>query len=73
VSYDDAVSEALAVGWIDSLGGKFDADRTVLYFTRRKPGSAWSRPNSVEETAALAARGEPANQWRPRPGDPPVG
>jgi uncharacterized protein YdeI (YjbR/CyaY-like superfamily) len=47
VSYDDAVSEALAVGWVDSLGRKLDDDRTMLYFTRRKPGSGWSRPNKL--------------------------
>lgn len=45
VGYDDSVSEALAVGWIDSKGAKLDDDRTMLYFTRRKAGSGWSRPN----------------------------
>jgi len=47
VSYDDAVTEALAVGWIDSLGRKLDEDRTMLYFSPRKPTSAWSRPNKI--------------------------
>lgn len=45
VSYDDAVSEALAFGWVDSKPAKLDDDRTMLYFSPRKPGSAWSRPN----------------------------
>lgn len=45
VTYDDAVSEALAVGWVDSRPRKLDAERTMLYFTPRKPTSAWSRPN----------------------------
>lgn len=51
VSYDDAVSEALAFGWVDSLPRKLDAERTMLYFSRRKPTSAWSGPNKkrVEE------------------------
>lgn len=45
VTYDDAVSEALAVGWVDSRPRKLDAERTMLYFTPRKPTSGWSRPN----------------------------
>jgi uncharacterized protein YdeI (YjbR/CyaY-like superfamily) len=45
ISYDDAVTEALAVGWIDSVPATLDHDRTRLYFTPRKPGSGWSRPN----------------------------
>ncbi|MBE1513830.1 YdeI/OmpD-associated family protein [Nesterenkonia halotolerans] len=47
VSYDDAVSEALAVGWVDSKPRKLDEERTMLYFSPRKPGSAWSRPNKL--------------------------
>ncbi|MGU3432588.1 YdeI/OmpD-associated family protein [Actinomycetes bacterium M1A6_2h] len=47
VSYDDAVSEALAVGWVDSRPRKLDDERTMLYFSVRKPNSAWSRPNKV--------------------------
>lgn len=45
VGYDEAVSEALAVGWVDSRPQKLDEERTMLYFTPRKPTSAWSRPN----------------------------
>ncbi|MGV8871740.1 MAG: YdeI/OmpD-associated family protein [Rhodococcus sp. (in: high G+C Gram-positive bacteria)] len=47
VSYDDAVSEALAVGWVDSRPRKLDDERTMLYFSPRKPTSAWSRPNKI--------------------------
>jgi len=45
VGYDDLVEEALCFGWIDSRPGKLDAERTMLRFTPRKRGSAWSRPN----------------------------
>ncbi|PRY68394.1 uncharacterized protein YdeI (YjbR/CyaY-like superfamily) [Glaciihabitans tibetensis] len=45
LTYDEAVSEALAVGWVDSKPQKLDDERTLLYFSVRKPGSAWSRPN----------------------------
>ncbi len=47
MSYDEAVTEALAVGWVDSKPQKLDDERTMLYFSRRKPTSAWSRPNKV--------------------------
>lgn len=47
VSYDDAVTEALAVGWIDSLARRLDEDRTMLWYGPRKPSSAWSRPNKL--------------------------
>lgn len=45
LAYGDAVEEALAVGWVDSKGGKLDELRTMLWFTARKRGSGWSRPN----------------------------
>ena len=45
LSYDNAVTEALAFGWIDTKGGSVDDERTRLMFTPRKRGSGWSRPN----------------------------
>lgn len=45
IGYEDAVSEALAFGWVDSTAGTVDDDRTMLYFTRRRPRSGWARPN----------------------------
>lgn len=45
LTYDESVCEALCFGWVDSLGRRLDDDRTMLWFTRRKPASAWSRPN----------------------------
>lgn len=47
LSYEDAVLEALAVGWVDSTGGKVDDRRTMLYFAPRRRGSSWSRPNKI--------------------------
>jgi len=44
-SYDDAVEEALCFGWVDSRTRGLDAERTLLYFTRRKPRSNWSASN----------------------------
>ena len=62
VSYDDAVIQALAFGWVDSRPAKLDDARTMLYFTPRRPGSAWSRPNKVriaelERTGGLSEQG----------------
>lgn len=56
LTYEDAVTEALAFGWVDSKGGKVDADRTMLWFTARKRGSGWARPNK-RRIAALEAAG----------------
>ena len=55
VSYDDAVSEALCVGWVDSKPQKLDEERTMLYFSPRKPTSAWSRPNKIRVETVRAA------------------
>lgn len=44
-SYDELVEEAMAFGWVDSIGRKLDDDRTMLYFSPRKRGSGWARPN----------------------------
>ncbi len=63
VTYDDAVSEALAFGWVDSKPAKLDADRSMLYFSPRRPGSAWSRPNK-ERVHVMENRGLMADAGR---------
>jgi uncharacterized protein YdeI (YjbR/CyaY-like superfamily) len=62
-SYGEAVEEALCFGWIDSTGRKLDDDRTMLWFSPRKPGSGWARPNK-ERIERLTAAGlmTPAGQ-----------
>ncbi|QYF73028.1 YdeI family protein [Cryobacterium sp. PAMC25264] len=55
VGYDDAVSEALCVGWVDSKPQKLDDERTMLYFSPRKPTSDWSRPNKIRVETLRAA------------------
>ena len=59
VSYEDLVEEALCFGWIDSRPGKLDDERTMLRFTPRKRGSAWSRYNK-ERVERLIANGSMA-------------
>lgn len=63
IGYAATVEEALCFGWVDSLGRKLDDDRTMLYFSPRKPGSGWSRPNK-ERVERLVAAGSmrPAGQ-----------
>ena len=56
VPYGDVVEEALAYGWVDSLGRALDEHRSQLLMTPRKPGSKWSRPNK-ERVERLRAAG----------------
>jgi len=56
VSYDEAVEEGLCYGWVDSRSKTVDAERTSVYFTPRKPRSAWSASN-VARVEKLEAAG----------------
>jgi uncharacterized protein YdeI (YjbR/CyaY-like superfamily) len=56
IPYDDAVEEALCFGWVDSKPRRIDDDRTALWFSPRRRGSAWSRPNK-ERVARMEAAG----------------
>jgi len=65
IPYDDAVGEALAFGWVDSKPRRIDDDRTALWFSPRRRGSAWSRPNKervarMEEAGLMATAGRAA-------------
>jgi uncharacterized protein YdeI (YjbR/CyaY-like superfamily) len=62
VPYEAVVEEALCFGWIDSLGRRLDAARSMLLLTPRKPRSGWSRVNKrrierLEAAGALHAAG----------------
>jgi uncharacterized protein YdeI (YjbR/CyaY-like superfamily) len=54
VSYEDAVQEALAVGWIDSIIKRLDDERYAQKFTPRRPGSNWSPTNRARARKLLA-------------------
>jgi uncharacterized protein YdeI (YjbR/CyaY-like superfamily) len=56
LGYDAVVEEALCFGWVDSKPSKLDEQRTMLWFSPRKPKSAWSRPNK-ERVARLIEQG----------------
>ena len=56
VPYDDAVEEALCVGWIDSTGRPLDEKRAIQWFSPRRARSGWARSNK-ERVARLEAAG----------------
>lgn len=56
IAYADSVEEALCVGWVDSRAGRLDDVRSTIWFSPRRPRSAWARSNK-ERVARLAAAG----------------
>ena len=63
VGYEDAVTQALAYGWIDSKARTLDGERSALWYSPRKPTSGWSRTNKVRVEKLLAeGRMTPAGQ-----------
>jgi len=47
LSWEALVEECLCFGWIDSLPGKVDEQRTKIYISPRKTNSGWSRRNKL--------------------------
>lgn len=45
VTWSEAVDEALCFGWIDSIKKKLDEERSIQFFSKRKPKSTWSKIN----------------------------
>lgn len=56
LAYDEALDEALAYGWIDSLVKRVDEVRYVRKFTPRSPSSIWSSSN-INRVNNLTAKG----------------
>jgi uncharacterized protein YdeI (YjbR/CyaY-like superfamily) len=54
ISYDEAVETALCFGWIDSKPRALDEERSALWFSPRKKGSAWSQNNKQRIERLLA-------------------
>jgi uncharacterized protein YdeI (YjbR/CyaY-like superfamily) len=63
MSYEASVEEALAFGWVDSKANTLDAERSMLWFAPRRPGSGWSRPNK-ERVARLERDGRMTDAGR---------
>ncbi len=47
VPYVDAVEEALCVGWIDSVAARLDDERSLQWFSPRRPRSGWASTNKA--------------------------
>lgn len=45
ISWSEAVDVALCFGWIDSKKIKIDEEKSHQFFSKRKPGSTWSKIN----------------------------
>jgi uncharacterized protein YdeI (YjbR/CyaY-like superfamily) len=57
VAYNDAVEEAIAFGWIDSIAKRIDEDRYAQRFTPRNPKSSFSESN-IARLRAMTAKGK---------------
>jgi uncharacterized protein YdeI (YjbR/CyaY-like superfamily) len=53
-TYDEAVEEALAFGWIDSTTNRLDAASFKQYFSPRKARSAWAASNKARVERLIA-------------------
>lgn len=55
LTWSQAVDEALCFGWIDSRAQPIDGERYQQFFSRRKPGSGWSKINKAKVERLIAA------------------
>jgi uncharacterized protein YdeI (YjbR/CyaY-like superfamily) len=55
MEYEESVEEALCYGWIDSKRNKLDEERSMLWFSPRKPGTGWSKINKERVERLLEA------------------
>jgi uncharacterized protein YdeI (YjbR/CyaY-like superfamily) len=55
MEYEESVEEALCYGWIDSKGNKLDEERSMVWFSPRKPGTGWSKINKERVERLLEA------------------
>ena len=56
ITYQQAIDEALAYGWIDSVIKRIDSETYARKFTPRRPWSIWSKAN-IERVERLKAAG----------------
>lgn len=56
-TWEEAVEEALCVGWIDGITFRIDDEVTANRFTPRRRGSSWSAVN-IAKVAELSAAGQ---------------
>jgi uncharacterized protein YdeI (YjbR/CyaY-like superfamily) len=56
LSYEDLIREALCWGWVDGQSSPLDEQRSMLWFTKRRPNSPWAGSNKAR-VADLARQG----------------
>ena len=56
ITWSEAVDEALCFGWIDSTRRPIENEKFKQLFSRRKPGSTWSKINK-EKVKQLIEKG----------------
>lgn len=63
IPINEIIDELLCWGWVDSVTGKVDADRSKIRISPRNPKSAWSKVNK-DKVARLRAEGrmQPAGE-----------
>ncbi len=59
ITWPQAIVEAVAFGWIDSVRRSLDPESYTVRFTPRKPSSAWSKVN-IATAKSLIAKGRMA-------------
>lgn len=55
ISWSEAVDEALCFGWIDSIKKTLDDQRSIQFFSKRKPKSTWSKINKQKVQKLIEA------------------
>jgi uncharacterized protein YdeI (YjbR/CyaY-like superfamily)/molybdopterin converting factor small subunit len=63
IPYEEAITEALRFGWVDSTYRSLDAERGMLWWSPRRKGSYWARTNR-DRVARLEAEGRMAEAGR---------
>lgn len=63
VPYEQAIEEALCVGWVDSTYRSLDDERGMLWYSPRRKGSLWARSNK-DRVERLEAQGRMTDAGR---------
>lgn len=54
LTYEEAINEAVAYGWVDGQAKGMDALRHAIRFTPRRPGRPWADSNRARAVALIA-------------------
>jgi uncharacterized protein YdeI (YjbR/CyaY-like superfamily) len=57
MSYEQAIEEALTVGWVDSTAGTLDEERSMLWFAPANAAAAGPAPTSSGSSGSSAMVG----------------